>query len=177
MESNFDVCLPLVLKHEGGYVDHPSDPGGATNRGVTKKAWEEWVGREVTKDDIRALTVADVTPFYRKRYWDACKCDRLPSGLDYAVFDVAVNSGTGRAAKFLQSEVGVVADGVIGNLTLSAVNHCPLSTEQLIERICGRRDAFYKGLPTFKDFGRGWLRRNEEVRKKALDMAAKKDTI
>lgn len=172
MDSNFDACLKEVLKHEGGYVDHPADPGGATNRGVTKKAWEEYVGREVTKDDIRALTVADVTPFYRERYWDVCKCDRLPDGLDYVVFDIAVNSGTRRAARFLQSAVGATADGRIGPVTLASVDSSALSTRELIDIICNRRQKFWESLPTFGTFGRGWTRRGEEVRKKALEMAA-----
>lgn len=168
--DNFEACLAEVLKHEGGYVDHPADPGGATNRGVTKKAWEEYVGHEVTKDDIKALTVEDVTPFYRKRYWDACKCDNLHAGVDYVVFDVAVNSGTGRAAKFLQEAVGVTADGSIGPRTLAAAE--TFGANLIINKMCDRRESFYKSLPTFPTFGKGWLRRCDEVHKKALEMAA-----
>jgi len=170
MQSNFEACLKEVLKHEGGYVDHPADPGGATNRGVTKKAWEEYVGHEVSKDDIKALTVEDVTPFYRKRYWDACKCDNLHGGVDYVVFDVAVNSGTRRAAKFLQEAVGVTADGSIGPRTLAAAND--FGPNLIINKMCDRRESFYKSLPTFPTFGKGWMRRAEEVRKKALEMVA-----
>jgi lysozyme family protein len=176
-ESNFPRCLKEVLKHEGGYVDHPRDPGGATNMGVTKKAWEEYVGKEVTKDDIKNLTVADITPFYRKRYWDACRCDWLDSGLDYVVFDIAVNSGPRRAGIFLQNAVGAVADGRIGPATLSAVEHSTLSTKELIDVICNRRQKFWEstvdkeGKPLYPVFGRGWTRRGEEVRKKALEMA------
>ena len=170
MRSNFDTCLYEVLKHEGGYVDHPADPGGATNLGVTKQAWEEYVGREVTKDDIKALTVEDVTPFYRKRYWDACKCDDLHAGVDYVVFDVAVNSGTRRAAKFLQEAVSVTPDGSIGPRTLSAA--ADFGPNLIINRICDRRESFYRALPTFSTFGKGWLRRNDAVHKKALEMAA-----
>lgn len=170
MQNNFDICLKEVLKHEGGYVDHPQDPGGATNRGVTKKAWEEYVGHEVTKDDIKALTVEDVTPFYRKRYWDACKCDDLHAGVDYVVFDLAVNSGTGRAAKFLQEAVGATPDGRIGPRTLSAA--ASFGPNLIIGRIYDRRESFYRSLPTFPTFGRGWLRRNNEVHQKALVMAA-----
>lgn len=172
MHDNFEACLKEVLKHEGGYVDHPADPGGATNLGITKRVWEEWVGHEVSKDDIKALTVADVTPLYKERYWDVCKCDRLHAGLDYVVFDIAVNSGTGRAAKFLQAAVGVVADGRIGPITLSSVDHSTLSTRELIDIICNRRQKFWESLSTFPTFGRGWTRRGEEVRKKALEMAA-----
>ena len=170
MIGNFERCLKEVLKHEGGYVDHPADPGGATNRGVTKRVWEEWVGHEVTKDDIKALTVDDVTPLYRKRFWDACKCDNLHGGVDYVVFDVAVNSGTGRAAKFLQEAVGVTADGSIGPRTLAAAND--FGPNLIINKMCDRRESFYRSLPTFKTFGKGWMRRAEEVRKKALEMLA-----
>ena len=170
MQGNFEVCFRLVLKHEGGYVDHPKDPGGATNRGVTKKAWEEYVGHEVTKDDIKALTVEGVTPFYRKRYWDACKCDDLHAGVDYVVFDLAVNSGPGRAAKFLQEAVGATPDGRIGPRTLSAA--ADFGANLIIHKICARRESYYRSLPHFPTFGRGWLKRNEEVQKKALEMAA-----
>ena len=168
--DNFEKCLAEVLKHEGGYVDHPADPGGATNRGVTKRVWEEWVGHEVTKDDIKALTVEDVTPLYRKRFWDACKCDNLDAGVDYVVFDIAVNSGTGRAAKFLQDAVGVTADGSIGPRTLAAADG--FGANLIINKMCDRRESFYRSLPTFPTFGKGWIRRSEEVHKKALEMAS-----
>ena len=168
--DNFEKCLAEVLKHEGGYADHPADPGGATNRGVTKRVWEEWVGHEVTKDDIKALTVEDVTPLYRKRFWDACKCDNLHAGVDYVVFDVAVNSGTGRAAKFLQEAVGATPDGSIGPRTIAAAE--TFGANLIINKMCDRRESFYRSLPTFPTFGKGWLRRSEEVHKKALEMAA-----
>lgn len=169
MESNFKSCLAHLLNHEGGYSDHPKDPGGATNRGVTKKAWEEWVGHEVIKEDIKALTVADVTPFYRKRYWNACRCDDLPGGVDYVVFDISVNSGTLRASKFLQGAAGVDPDGRVGPVTLDAVRSIPVA--ELIDRICDKREAFYRSLPTFSTFGRGWMRRSQDVRRVALSMA------
>ena len=168
--NNFQRCLDLVLFHEGGFVDHPADPGGATNMGVTKRSWEEWVGHEVTKEEMRSLTVAEITPFYRKRYWDACKCNDLHAGVDYVVFDIAVNSGTGRAAKFLQEAVGVTADGSIGPRTLSAA--ASFGANLIINKICDRRESFYRALPTFPTFGKGWLKRNDEVHKKALEMAA-----
>lgn len=172
MQNNFETCLKEVLKHEGGYGDHPADPGGATNLGVTKKVWEEWVGHEVTKEVIRDLTIDQVTPLYRKRFWNVCRCDDLPAGVDYVVFDLAVNSGTGRAAKFLQSAVGATPDGVIGPNTLIIVRRTELSPKELINIICDRRELFWKSLPTFPTFGKGWLRRGAEVRKKALEMAA-----
>lgn len=170
MTTRFDTCFPLTLKHEGGFVNHPEDPGGITNLGVTKRAWEAYVGHEVTEADMRALTPEVVKPFYRKRYWDACKCDNLHGGVDFVVFDVAVNSGPGRAAKFLQEAVGVTADGSIGPRTLADANN--FGPHLIINKMCDRRESFYRSLPTFKTFGKGWLSRCEDVRKKALEMAS-----
>ena len=93
MNRNFERALSLVLEHEGGYVDHPRDPGGATNLGITLDTLSSWLGRVATKADVLALKVSDVGPIYRRRYWDTIEGDELPDGLDYAVFDFAVNSG------------------------------------------------------------------------------------
>ena len=168
MKDNFEECLAHVLKHEGGYVDHPKDPGGATNLGCTKKVWEEWVGHEVTKDDIRALTVADVAPLYKARYWDKCRCDDLPHGVDFAVFDLAINSGIGRASKFLQGACGVAADGAIGPATLAAV--AKMNPRELASKICERRLEFLQALPTWETFGKGWGRRVAETEEVAFKM-------
>lgn len=168
MYDNFHRAFNLVLKEEGGFVNNPKDPGGMTNLGVTKKAWEEWIGRPVTEADMRALVPAQVLPFYREKYWNACRCNDLYSGLDYLIFDIAVNSGTGRAAKFLQSAVGVEADGAIGSRTISAVRKCSLD---LIDIICNCRDSFWKSLPTFPTFGKGWLARGARVRRESLEMS------
>ena len=170
MRSNFKQSLQHVLMHEGGYANHPADPGGMTNLGVTKAAWEEYVGHEVTEQDMRNLTPETVEPFYRKRYWDVCRCDELQSGLDYLVFDIAVNSGTGRAAKFLQTELGVTADGAIGNRTMAAYRLRLGDTIQLINAIADRRQAFWESLKTFPVFGKGWTRRGNESREAALEM-------
>jgi hypothetical protein len=93
MKKNFDHCLDMLLEHEGGFVNHPKDPGGMTNLGVTRATYEQYMGRGVTEAEMRALTVADVAPIYRAEYWDKARCDDLPSGLDWAVFDWGVNSG------------------------------------------------------------------------------------
>jgi len=170
MKDNFEESLAHVLKHEGGYVDHPKDPGGATNLGCTKKVWEEWVGHEVTKDDIRALTIADVSPLYKQRYWDKCRGDDLPRGVDFAVFDLAINSGVGRASKLLQRSVGVAADGAIGPATLAAV--ADANPRELATKICELRLAFLQALPTWETFGKGWGRRVKETEKTAFNMAS-----
>jgi lysozyme family protein len=99
MKSNFSECLEMLLEHEGGYVNHPSDPGGMTNLGVTKRVYDEWIGRESTEEEMRDLTPEDVAPIYKQNYWDRVKGDQLPSGVDWCAFDWAVNSGSGRPAK------------------------------------------------------------------------------
>lgn len=169
MKENFDDALAAVLHHEGGYVNHPSDPGGMTNLGCTKKVWEEWVRHPVDEATMRALTPADVAPLYRKKYWDAVRGDDLPAGVDYAVFDCAINSGPGRAAKFLQEVVGVSADGAIGPATLRAVAAMPPA--EIVQKYQARRLAFLQALPTWGTFGKGWGRRVSEVQIAAADMA------
>ena len=166
MKENFDKCLEMLLHHEGGYVWHEEDPGGETNLGVTKKVYQDWGG---TKEMID-LTVEDVAPIYKKNYWDRCKCDELGSGLDWAVFDWAVNSGTRRVSKALQKACGAERDGVIGNKTLALANG--QDVKYMIEEIGVIRQSFYESLRTFKTFGRGWTRRNKETTEKALSMAS-----
>ena len=169
MNRNWDKAFDSVIVHEGGYVDNPADPGGATNLGCTKAVWEQYVGHSVTKDDIKALTKDDVKPLYKRRYWDAIHGDALPSGLDYCIFDCAINSGVGRASKFIQQIVGVPADGAIGNNTIAAISQ--INPVTLINEFSDKRQAFLEGLDTFSTFGKGWTRRVQEVRSKALEMA------
>lgn len=170
MKSNWDAALAAVLHHEGGFVNHPSDPGGMTNLGCTKATWEKWCGRTVTEADMRALTPADVAPLYKERYWDKVQADDLPAGLDYVVFDTAINSGPGRAAKFLQEVIGTTPDGAIGPLTLRAVAAMP--AVNLINKYQDNRLLYLQTLPTWPTFGRGWARRVEEGRTAGLQMAA-----
>ena len=159
-----------MLAHEGGYVNHPQDPGGMTNLGVTKRVWEEWVGHEVDEKQMRALTPETVAPLYKRKYWDAIRADELVDGVDYCVFDVAVNSGPGRAIKFLQSSVGVTADGGFGPATLAAVKEAEKDPARLVELYCAKRLEFLQSLKTFETFGKGWSRRVQEVKDKALKM-------
>lgn len=166
MRDNFTLSLSHVLRHEGGYVDHPDDPGGITNLGVTKAAWEAYTGKPVTAADMHQLTPAKVEPFYRRLYWDRMRCDDLPAGLDYAAFDFAVNSGVKRAARALQRVAGVTMDGTVGPSTLAAVNR----HRSLIDPLCDVRFLFLRGLPTFKVFGRGWTVRVADVRRRAKQM-------
>jgi len=168
MNKNYDHCLEMLLEHEGGFVNHPDDPGGITNLGVTKKVYEGWVDREVTEQEMRDLTKEDVAPIYKSNYWDRCKCNSLESGLDFTIFDWAVNSGPGRAAKALQKSVGATEDGAIGPATLALVSNN--GVENLIEDVSRQRQLFYESLNTFDTFGRGWTRRNKETREASLEM-------
>jgi lysozyme family protein len=169
MKENWEQCFALVLKHEGGYVNNPKDPGGMTNLGVTRKNWEAYLDHDVTEADMRALTPEMVKPFYKKNYWDKIRGDELPSGVDYAAYDLAVNSGTGRAAKYLQQIAGVTADGVIGPRSMEAIKKC--DAEDVVDEICNMRMDFLKNLGTFDTFGKGWTIRVNDVKAKATEMA------
>lgn len=168
MKENFDKALAAVLHHEGGFVNHPSDPGGMTNLGCTKTTWEEWVGHPVDEKTMRALTPADVAPLYKRKYWDKIKGDELPNGIDYACFDAAINSGPGRAVKWLQGCVGADMDGALGPKTLALV--AAADQKELVEDYAKRRLSFLTDLPTWNTFGKGWNRRVSEVEKTALSM-------
>jgi lysozyme family protein len=170
MRENFAEALQAVLHHEGGFSNHVADPGGMTNLGVTKRVWEEWVGHPVDEKQMRALKPADVAPMYKAKYWDKIKGDDLPTGVDYAVFDAAVNSGPGRAAKWLQSCVGVEPDGGIGPKTLAAV--AAFAPAELVEDYAKRRLSFLMDLQHWGTFGKGWSRRVAEVQTVANSMTA-----
>jgi len=170
MIGNFEACLELMLAHEGGYVHHEKDPGGRTNLGVTQRVWEEWVGHPVAEKEMRALTPAMVAPLYKRKYWDAVRADDLVAGVDYCVFDVAVNSGPGRAIKLLQQSVGATPDGGFGSITMALTKKAEQDPAKLIELYCARRLEFLQSLKTFETFGRGWSRRVGEVKESALKM-------
>tara|TARA_R110000751_G_scaffold70458_6_gene142953 strand:- start:2098 stop:2607 length:510 start_codon:yes stop_codon:yes gene_type:complete len=168
MKKNFNECLKMLLKHEGGFVNHPKDPGGMTNLGVTKAVYDKWTGKNSTESDMRSLTVEDVSPIYKKNYWDRCRCDDLPSGADWSVFDWAVNSGTGRASKAMQKIVGATQDGAIGPKTLRLIAN--EDAEFLVANMHDQRQSFYESLKTFETFGNGWTRRNKETKEKSMEM-------
>ncbi len=168
--ANFDRCLKHVLKHEGGYVNHPDDPGGATNRGVTQATYDAYRARKrLGRGSVRRISQQEVREIYKQQYWDRVRGDDLPAGVDNCVFDYAVNSGVVRASKELQHAAGVTADGRIGLLTLSSVDNCDRA--RLITLVCDRRIAFLQRLRHWKTFGRGWTRRVSGVRSVSLAMA------
>jgi lysozyme family protein len=172
LQENFDVALKHVLKFEGGYSDHPRDPGGATKFGITHGVLKQHRGRAVSKDDVRKLTLNEAAEIYRSRYWNAASCDALPRGLDLAVFDCAVNQGVGRASRFLQRAAKVTADGQIGPITLAAVSAA--RADELLTEFMARRMKSYGSLQRlFKTFGLGWSRRLIAIHAEALDLLRK----
>lgn len=174
MRANFPAALDAVLRHEGGFVDHPDDPGGATNKGITIGTLKR-IGIDVDGDgdsdlaDLKALRRSDVERVYRLFYWDAVKADLLPSGVDYAVFDFAVNSGVSRAAKALQRILGVEQDSNIGPKTLAAL--AGTDAAALVTSLCDGRMQFLKAIKGWRTFGRGWTARVDDVRAMALRLA------
>jgi len=148
----FEEAFRVVIGHEGGYVNHPSDPGGETRYGISKRAYPH--------EDIKNLTLARAQALYRKDYWDVVRADEIPKHVRLAVFDAAVNSGVLQAVKWLQRAVGVVDDGTIGPKTLSAI----IATDpyKLAATFIGQRLKFMTDLKTWDTFGRGWARRIAE---------------
>ena len=174
MKENYDHCLGLILHHEGGYVNHPKDPGGETNKGITKRVYENWcIEQDLFQKEMKDLKISDVAPIYKKNYWDRVKADSLPAGVDLCVFDFSVNAGTGRGAKYLQTIVGAVSDGAIGPNTLRQVDEFVAlrGEEDLVVAYSDARRRYYRKLRTFDTFGRGWLRRVDETEVEALRLA------
>src|SRR5210317_647446 len=134
MEANFFKSLEMVLHHEGGFVSHPEDPGGATNKGITHKTYADFLGRPLEDvSELKNIPDEHVQQIYKNGYWDKVRGDELPGGVDFCVFDWAVNSGPGRAAKALQKAVMVTQDGAIGPKTLAAVSE--MTPTEIIESI------------------------------------------
>lgn len=167
--GNFQKCLEEILRWEGGYSDHPHDKGGVTNRGVTKATYQHWLGRKVSDEEMKNLTVEDVRPVYEKLFWKALRCDELPSGVDLCCFDFAVNAGVSRSAKLMQSIVGANPDGIIGKQTIGLISK--ENPVELIREFQRYRREFYRKLKTFSIFGKGWIRRVEDIEEKAVKMA------
>lgn len=167
--TKFEKCINIVLHEEGGFVNHPKDPGGATNFGVTKSVYEAFIGKKVTVDDIKRMKKDDVYPIYEKLYWNKVKGDDLPAGVDLVVVDFAVNAGVSQSIKTMQRTLGVVADGILGPRTLSMVK--AVDPKTFINAFSSQRETFYRKLKGFPTFGKGWLRRVEAVKREALKLA------
>lgn len=160
MGLGFKDAVSIILSHEGGYIRHKDDPGGETNFGISKKAYPDL--------DIKSLTKEKAEEIYYKDYWKPLKCDLLPFGAALVLFDFGVNAGKSTAIKALQRAVLAKADGVIGPMTLAAVSAHHKNV--VIEKLTEERILYYVGLPGFKTFGKGWVRRSIETMSAALLM-------
>ncbi len=170
--SSFAPALARVLVHEGGYSNHPADPGGPTMRGITQRVYDAFRRASgAPLRPVRGIAEEELRTIYRRQYWEAVRADDLPPGLDYCVFDAAVNSGPAQAAKWLQRALGVNADGQVGALTLDAARAAP-DLRGVIDGVCDRRLAMLRALKTWPVFGTGWARRVGEVRLAARALAA-----
>lgn len=161
--ANFPAVMEEEFRHEGGYVNHPKDPGGETKYGISKRSYPNEDIVNLTKDRARAI--------YRKDFWGPIKGDQLPDGLDFVAMDGSVNSGLGRGPKWLQQGLGVTPDGVIGPATLKRAQQA--NPFDVIPKACAVRMGFLRGLRTWGSFGKGWSRRVAEVEAVAMKMAAK----
>ena len=165
MKENYPQALKQVLKYEGGYVDHPKDPGGPTNKGVTQAVYDNWrKSQNLSIQSVRAIADSEVAAIYKNLYWDRISGDLLPSGVDFAVFDFAVNSGVSRAAKTLQAVVGVTQDGVVGPATIQATKTYIAMT------VTNKRLAFMQSLSIWSTFGKGWSARIADVKAQILSL-------
>lgn len=169
--STYDEALRRLLAHEGGYSNHPADPGGPTNFGITLADYRRYIKPDATASDVRAMSVGEAKAIYRKRYWDAQRCDELPAGVDYSVFDYGVNSGVGRTGKVLRRVVGLSdTTYVVTDEVLRAV--AKRDPKALIIAINDERLKFLKRLKTWSVFGKGWGARVAEVKSVSLRVAA-----
>jgi lysozyme family protein len=168
MKENFEKSLELVLAHEGGYVHHALDPGGRTNLGVTQRVWEDYVGHKVDEAGNAKAHERSGGSALPQEYWDVCHCDDLPAGVDYLAFDFAVNAGAFRSIKTIQRALNITADGVIGPVTLKAIQET--NAEEFIDNFTDAKESFYKSLANFQTFGRGWLNRVAKSKRIAEEM-------
>jgi lysozyme family protein len=162
---SFSSVIEMVLHHEGGYVNHPNDPGGETKYGISKRAYPEI--------DIANLTEEDAEEIYFKEYWSKIKGEDLPSGVACVVMDYGVNSGISRASKALQRACGIEkGDGIIGPHSLAAVwaTVKDKGEKQVIDEVTNTRREFIRSLSTYETFGKGWERRITETHEKAVGL-------
>jgi len=165
MKENYPQALKQVLKYEGGYVDHPKDPGGPTNKGVTQAVYNDWrKSQKMPIQSVRNIGDSEVAAIYKNLYWDRVSGDLLPDGVDFAVFDFAINSGVSRAAKYLQAVVGVTQDGQIGPATIQATK------AYVAMAVTNKRLAFMQSLSIWSTFGKGWSARIADVKNQILSL-------
>src|SRR5712671_4904089 len=172
MAEMFDACLAFTLREEGGYVDDPADPGGATNMGITLATYRQWSDNpQLGSAQVQDMTERAARAIYRSLYWNPLRADALPIGVDLSVFDMGVNAGIWGSARLLQRALGFTGeevDGCVGPETLGAVAKCDPRT--LVDDLAGRQVAYYKSLSDFPTFGTAWLSRTQRRQDAALAM-------
>lgn len=147
---SYDKAVTYVLKHEGGYVNDPRDPGGETKYGISKRAFPEL--------DIANLTLADAKAIYKEHYWDRVRGDELTPGVAMVMFDCAVNQGVDRALRTAQRVADALpVDGVFGPITKRKILAMPPG--EFITRYQVERGLFYASLTNWRYYGRGWMTR------------------
>jgi lysozyme family protein len=151
VQQNFTPSLSVTLAYEGGWADHPKDPGGATMKGVTLATFRRFYPK-ATKADLKAISDADIARIYRQDYWQPVKGDTLAAGVDLATFDAAVNSGPARARKWLLASVGGAAPDTV-------------------KKLCAKRLGFMRSLAIWSTFGKGWSRRVAAIEAKGVAWA------
>jgi lysozyme family protein len=174
MKETFDIIFPLLIESEGTkYTDDPIDPGGATKYGITFSRLQLWRGKKITKDDVKSLSLDEARQIYLSHYWGFIRADSLPAGLDYTVFDFAVNSGPTRSVRMLQNMIGSKPDGDYGPATHIALEEYIKNTGLIptIRRFNTGRRNYLKGLGTFWKYGRGWMARVDRVEHKSVELA------
>jgi lysozyme family protein len=168
MRGNLENCVKLTFGDEGGYVNNPNDPGGPTKYGITLKTLAAYRRQSVTAGDVKALSLAEAAAILDSQYWRKVWGDELPRGVDYAMFDFAVNSGPAQAVKIAQRICGVDRDGSMGAITLAAIERAP--TKNFLDEYMTARLEFMRGLSTWSHFGKGWSSRVAHVRVIASQM-------
>lgn len=168
--NRYEECLEYILLKEGGYSNHPSDRGGATNKGVTQRTYNAYLTKhQLPLRSVEEIDSHEVSIIYQEEYWDKCRCSDIPFPLDLAVFDSAVQHGTTRASKWLQNCVGTSADGVVGDKTIYAVHDKVINKrlEDVLDNYINGRIAFYaqiiKNDPTQEKFAKGWKNRTDSL--------------
>jgi len=179
MADSFVTCLAFTLREEGGYVDNPADPGGATNMGITLTTYRDWSDNPgLGPSQVQDMTERTVRAIYQSLYWNPLRADALPGGVDLSVFDMGVNAGIWRSARLLQRALGFSrdeVDGCIGPETLGAASRA--DARSLINDLATRQADYYRSLDDYDIFGAGWLNRTEARRAAALAMLERPSTV
>ena len=183
MKENLEQCLKWILESEGGYVNHPKDPGGATNQGITQRTYNSY--RRLHKkgeQDVKDITQEEIKEIYQKYYMAPIYFDKLPAGIDYSMLDYSVNSGPYRAIKTAQKLVKTAKDGIMGPVTLKAIQDLEdklwnqFDPRKFVVLYNRYRLEFLKGLKSFKDFGKGWGNRLDKVEKNSIKLIEDNET-